>query len=271
VRADVREETIALSPLGEIVEEVVRVGVTPARAVLALARNLGAHTDTVVKDDRLIGGRALTTRAGQSRLREIRKKLAETGSDQDFIRDVAPILSGGLREHISPADGARRLHARLAIEVWTSVLRLGPERLEAAVASAAAMYPDLGSPAGKIFVQEVRRELARPTSGEALVVWLVRVAGPGQHGQSVVLSGSTVIGGAGAETVLVTDDPRLLPRHAQILIVGNDATIVPLDGAIQIDGEPLRAAAPLHDGHTVGVGDGLYVARLVRRHVARGR
>jgi hypothetical protein len=100
------------------------------------------------------------------------------------------------------------------------------------------------------------------------MLWLVRVAGPGQHGASVPLARNIVLGGPGADLVLVSDDPRLGARHARIVVEGNDVSIVPLDGVVELDGQPLRAQAPIHDGHTLGLGQGLYVVRIVRRWVA---
>jgi hypothetical protein len=244
--------------------EVVRVGAPPARAVLSLARTLGPGTEELAGADRRSPrDGVLGTRAGQARVREIRKLLAQSRPHEVFVREVAPILAGALREQAGPREGARRLRARLPIESWTAVLRLSPDALEAALAAS----PELGAGGGRTFVRDVQAELQRGPGGAALALWLVRVAGPGTPGETIVIGGSSVIGGAGAEVVLSTED-RIPDSAAQISIEGNDAALTPLEGKVQIDDEEVGPETPLYDGQTLSIGRGLYVVRLVRKDVA---
>jgi hypothetical protein len=257
--AEAEEEADAVTAAAT---EVVRVGAPPGRAVLALSRALGAQADELGSAERR--GRAdgvLGSRAGQARLRDIRKLLTASSPHDVFVREVAPILGGAMREQAPPREGARRLRARLPLESWTSVLRLSPEALDAALAGTT----ELAGQAGRGYVRSVQEELQRGPSA-ALSLWLVRVAGPGQPGEALVVGGSSVLGGPGADLSL--GDDRAAPSHAEISIVDNDATITPLDGKVEVDGEEATGPTVLGDGQTLGLGRGLYVVRIVRRDIA---
>jgi hypothetical protein len=251
------------------VAEVLRVGAPPARAVLALARKLAGRTDEVLNDPRLAseGMPALASRGGAARLRDLRRVIAAHPARETFLREVAPIACGAIRDQTPAREGARRLRARLSVEVWSTVLRLGAEGgLEQAVSAAAPTLPDLGSTTGRTYMREVQRELAVPPA-TPFVLWLVRVAGPGSAGQSITIRGTTTVGGPGSPTVVAEDDPQLLPNLAEILVEGNDATLTPLSGPVEIDGEAAQQGTPLHDAQTIALGGCLYVVRMVRRGV----
>jgi hypothetical protein len=251
-------EPVESDPATAAVTEVIRVGASPTRAVLSLSRALGAGALEVGGRGRAEG--LLGTRAGQARLREVRRLLG--GSPQDvFVREIGPILGGAMREQVPPREGARRLRARLPLESWTSLLRLSDADLDTALAST----PELAGQAGRGYVRSVAEDLQRPPSGATIALWLVRVAGPGQPGETFVISGSSVLGGRGGDVAL--SDDRMADNHAQLTIDGNDATITPLDGKVEIDGEEAGEAAPLYDGHTLSLGRSLYVVRIVRRDV----
>ena len=257
-------EPAETDPATATLAEVVRVGGSAPRSVLALARALGPKTDEVAGPEKR--GRAegvLGTRAGQARLREIRRLLAASDPREAFVREVAPILGGAMREQAPPREGARRLRARLSVESWTSVLRLSSDGLDACLAAT----PELAGQAGRGFVRSVQEELQRSPSGGALTLWLVRVAGPGQPGEAVVIGGTSVLGGAGADVSLGADD-RIDANHAEITIEGNDAAITPLDGKVEVDGDEATGTTPLADGQTLALGRSLFVVRLVRRDIA---
>jgi hypothetical protein len=175
---------------------------------------------------------------------------------------VAPILGGAMREQVPPREGARRLRARLPIEGWTSVLRLSSDALDACLQST----PELTGQAARGFVRSVAEELRRGPSGAAASIWLVRVSGPGQPGEALAVGESSVLGGAGAEVSL--SDDRVADQHAQISLDGNDTIITPLDGRVEVDGVEAEGPTPLYDGHTLAMGRGLYVVRIVRRDIA---
>jgi hypothetical protein len=264
-------ESLPADPRTEAAREVARVGASPARAVLALSRVLGPEAEAATEP----GDReeALGTRAGQNRLREIGRLLATNAPRPVFVHDLAPILAGTLREQAPAAEGARRLRARLPLEVWTALLRLPPEQTDGALNESG--LPELATPAARAFVREVQTHLRRPAPRPAVTLWLVRVSGPGTHGESLVLRGTAVLGGRGSETVLSAADDQLAKSHAQVTIDGNDAFIAPRDGAVHIDGTDVTAPTPLHDGQTVALGRSLYVVRMVRRGIVlpqeRGR
>jgi hypothetical protein len=94
----------------------------------------------------------------------------------------------------------------------------------------------------------------------------VRVAGPGQPGESIVVGGTSTLGGPGADIPL--GDDRAADNHAEISIEDNDVTIVPLDGKVEVDGEEATGPTPVGDGQTLALGRSLYVVRMVRRDVA---
>jgi hypothetical protein len=257
-------EPAEIDPVAAVATEVVRVGVSPARAVVALSRALGDRTEELAgPDKRSRQDGLLGTRAGQARMREIRKILASTAPREVFVREVAPILGGAMREQAPPREGARRLRARLPLESWTVVLRLSPDALDGALAAT----QELAGQAGRGYVRSVQEELQRGPSGAALSLWLVRVAGPGQPGEALIIGGTSVIGGHGADVALAADD-RIADQHAQISVEENDASITPLDGKVEIDGDEATGATPLHDGQTLAIGRSLYVVRIVRREVA---
>jgi hypothetical protein len=250
-------------PLTAVITEVVRVGASPGRSVLALSRALGPQAEELASGEKR--GRAegvLGSRAGQARLRDIRKLLAAGNPHETFVREVAPILGGAMREQAPPREGARRLRARLPVESWTSVLRLSPEALDACLAATT----ELAGQAGRGFVRSVQEELQRGPSGAPLALWLVRVAGPNQPGETIVVGGNTVLGGPGADLPL--GDDRAAANHAEISIEGNDVTITPLDGKVEVDGEEATGPTALGDGQTLALGRSLYVVRIVRRDVA---
>jgi hypothetical protein len=263
---DDEEESAPAETDGKVAaaREVVRVGVTPARAVLAFSRALGpdaeAATDSGDREE------ALGTRAGQTRLREIARLLATNSPRPVFVHDLAPILAGVLREQAPAAEGARRLRARLPLEVWTALLRLPPQEIDAALSESG--LPELAAANARSFLREVQAQLRRPAARPAVTLWLVRVAGPGAHGEALVLRGTAVLGGRDAQTVLSAADDHLARAHAEITVEGNDATITPRDGAVELDGAGLPGPAPLYDGQTLGLGRSLYVVRMVRRAVA---
>jgi len=91
------------------------------------------------------------------------------------------------------------------------------------------------------------------------------VAGPGQPGETLVVGGHSVLGGSGADISL--GDDRAAASHAEISIDDNDATITPLDGKVEVDGEEAAGSTVLGDGQTLALGRGLYVVRIVRRDV----
>jgi hypothetical protein len=250
-------------PSAAVLTEVVRVGASPGRAVLALSRALGPQTDEVVGADRRArADGVLASRAGQARLRDIRKLLTAGSARETFVREVATILGGAMREQAPPREGARRLRARLPVESWTSVLRLSPEALDDCLAATA----ELAGQAGRGFVRSVQEELQRGPSGAPITLWLVRVAGPGQQGETIVVGGNAVLGGSGADISL--GDDRMAASHAEVSIEANDATISPLEGKVEVDGQEVAGPTPLGDGQTVALGRGLYVVRMVRRDVA---
>jgi hypothetical protein len=227
---------------------------------VALSRALGSRADELAgerrgRQDGLLGGRA-----AQARLREIRRLLGGGSPREIFLREVGPILGGAMREQVPPREGARRLRARLSLESWTSLLRLGSDDLDGALVST----PELAGQAARGYVRSVIEDLQRPPSGAALASWLVRVAGPGQPGEALVVAGTSVLGRSG--DISLPDD-RAADRHAQITVDGNDVTIAPLDGKVEIDGQEATDVTPLCDGQTVALGRGLYVVRLVRRNV----
>jgi hypothetical protein len=250
-----------MDPAMQAASEVVRVGSAPARAVLALSRGLGGQIEALAGPEKR--GRqdgVLGTRAGQARLREVRRLLVASAAKETFVREVAPILGGAMREQAPPREGARRLRARLPIESWTSVLRLSTEALDECLASTT----ELAGQAGRGYVRSVQDELQRPPSG-ALSLWLVRVAGPGAVGEALIIPGSSVLGGQSADVNL--GDDRAADRHAEITLEGNDALIGPVDGKVEVDGDELEEAGPIADGQTVAMGRSLYVVRIVRRDV----
>jgi hypothetical protein len=180
---------------------------------------------------------------------------------------VGAIVCGALRDQTSAREGARRLRARLSVEAWTTLLRLGPEALDQAISAAATSLPDLGAAAARSYVRDVQRELARGPVA-ALAVWLVRVAGPGSAGQSIAVRSTSTVGGPGSPTVIADDDPQLLPNLAEIMVDGNDVILTPLSGPVELDGEEALSGSRLFDGQTLRLGACLYVVRLVRRDVA---
>jgi hypothetical protein len=247
---------------------MVRVGVPPPRALLALARRLGGRTDDVLADPRLVTAAdpALASRAGQTRLRELQRLVAGHPAEA-FARELAPIMCGALRDQATVQDAARRLRARAPVEAWTALLRLGPDALDRAVASAAKVLPDLATPRARGYVRDTRHELARAPVAP-LVIWLCRAAGPGAAGQSIAIRTTpATIGGPGSPTVIADDDPRLLPNVAEIVLDGNDALLTPLSGPVELDGERAQPGCPLLDAQTLGLGACHYVVRLVRRDV----
>jgi hypothetical protein len=248
-------------PLAAVVTEVVRAGASPARALLALSRALGPQAEELGGAERR-GDGVLGSRAGQARLREIRQLLSASNPRDIFVREVAPILGGAMREQAPPREGARRLRARLPVESWTTVLRLSPEALDACLASTT----ELAGQAGRGFVRSVQEELQRGPSGNSLTLWLVRVAGPGQPGEALVVGGPSVLG-AGADISL--DDAA--PNHAEISLDDNEAVISPLDGKVEVEGQEAAGPTPLADGQTLGLGRSLYVVRIVRRDIALER
>jgi hypothetical protein len=248
--------------------EVLRVGVPPARGVLALARHLAGRTDDVLAHPRLpTGDPALATRAGQSRLSDLRRLIASHGARDTFVREVGPILCGALRDHTSAREGAWRLRARLVLEAWTTLLRLGPAALDEAITAAATALPDLGPAAARAYVRDVQHELRRGPK-VPLAVWLVRVAGPGSAGQTIAIRNTTTVGGPGSPTVIADDDSQLLPNLAEIMIDGNDAILTPISGPVDLDGENAQSGTLLFDAQTLRLGACLYVVRIVRRDVA---
>jgi hypothetical protein len=254
------EEEEESDPLTEAMTEVVRAGGSPARAVLALARALGPRTEELA-DKRTRADGVLGTKAGQARLRELRKLLVASAPRETFLRDVAPILGGAMREQAPPREGARRLRARLPIEGWTTVLRLSPEEMDSCLAATT----ELAGQAARGFVRSVQEELQRSPSGGALTVWLVRVAGPGQPGETLVIGGNSVLGGPGADVPL--GDDRAAASHAEISLEDNDASISPLEGKVEVDGAEAAGPTPLHDGQTLALGRSLFVVRIVRRDI----
>jgi hypothetical protein len=260
--AEVRPEDIAA------VAEVLRVGATPPRAILALARRMGNRTDEVLVDPRLTsdGDPTLASRAGQGRLRDLRRLTTTHPARDTFLRELAPIVCGALRDQTPPREAARRLRARLPLEVWSALLRLGAEPLDQAITAAATALTDMGTPSARAYVRDVQRELGRAPVAP-LVVWLVRVAGPGAAGQAITIRATTTVGGPGSPTVISDDDPQLLPNLAEIMLDGNDAILTPLSGPVELDGEEAPPGSPLCDAQTLGLGACLYVVRLVRRDV----
>jgi hypothetical protein len=230
--------------------------------VVALARALGDRTEEVTAADKRARDGLLGTRAAQARLREIRKVLVANPPKELFVREIAPILGAAMREQAPPREGARRLRARLPLESWSAVLRLSGEGLDAALAAT----QELAGQAGRGYVRSVQEELQRGPAAAPLILWLARVAGPGQPGQALVIGGSSVIGGPGADVPL--GDDRAAEQHAEITIEGNDALITPLDGKVEIDGVEAAAATPLLDGQTLALGRSLFVVRIVRRDLA---
>jgi hypothetical protein len=252
-------------PATAVVAEVVRVGISPARAVLSLSRALGAQADDLAGSERRPRqDGVLGTRAGQARLREIRKLLAASPPREAFLREVAPILGGAMREQAPPREGARRLRARLPIESWTSVLRLSSDTLDAALAAS----PELTGQAARGYVRSVVEELQRGPSGAALCLWLVRAAGAGPPGEALIIHthGTSTLGSSG--DVALPGEDRVADSHAQIAIEDNDAILTPLDGRVDVDGAEVTGPTPLQDGQTLGLGRGVYVVRIVRRDVA---
>jgi hypothetical protein len=245
------------------------VGIPPARGVLALARRLAGRTDGVLAHPKLgsDGDPALATRAGQSRLRDLRKVVASHGARETFVREVGPILCGALRDHTPAREGAWRLRARLPLEAWTTLLRLGPDALDEAITATAAALPDLGASAARAYVRDVQHELGHGPK-TPLVVWLVRVAGPGAAGQTISIRSTTTVGGPGSPTVIADDDSQLLPNLAEIMLDGNDAIVTPISGPVELDGEDAQSGTLLFDAQTLRLGACLYVVRVVRRDVA---
>jgi hypothetical protein len=258
-RAPPSEPTETTDPDAAAINEVIRVGASPTRAVVALSRALGPRAEELAGDRRGRQDGLLGTRAAQARLREFRRMLSGSSPRELFAREVGPILGGAMREQVPPREAARRLRARLSLESWTSLLRLAPGDLDVALTST----PELAGQAGRGYVRSVIEDLQRPPTGTALSLWLVRVAGPGQPGEALVVAGTSVLGRSGDVPL-----PDAADSHAQIAIEGNDATIAPLDGKVEIDGAEATDVTPLSDGQTIAIGRGLYVVRMVRRDVA---
>lgn len=265
VAEEASEPPAEVDPLVRQLREVVRLGLRPNRAVLALSRALGPDAEELVGVDLRTLGREdplLATRAAQARVRDIKNVLGAERATAVFARDLAPILVGALRERSPAREAALRLKAKLPIESWSTLLRLSLAALEEVLPGAG---PELGTAEGRRYVEDVQAAL-RDAGGESpVVLWLVRVAGPDPAGETLVLRESAVLGGAQADVPLSASDGRLVARHAELVIEENDATIAPREGKVSLDGVEIRGATALADGQVLGVGQGLYVVRLVRR------
>jgi hypothetical protein len=248
------------------VHDLIRRGVSPARAAEELKRNypnavtvLAAADAEVLDDPRFPYFR---TRPGKKRLQELRDLLSKKAGPKDAVGNT---LAGTLAEVVegrTAADqGAAALAARLAVDEWTTFASMDLAELSSALREAARRFPVLGTPRARgvaVSVQDALR--ARGTTDAVLVGWLVRSGGAGRRGETLKLSdGASLVGSSPACTIRIAEDPGIAGQHLEIARQGDAFVVSPRQGGVRVEGAPIDGPRSLTDGETIEIGTSFFV------------
>jgi alkylhydroperoxidase/carboxymuconolactone decarboxylase family protein YurZ len=250
-------------PLHLLLEASLRLGLKPDRILVEILARHPERLGEVVAlepDDLPEGCRAARSLAGAPRLTELKalaSRVAAGQLDEELLRTVAAAAQTGA----APAEAARLLKTRASVDRWGAFMLLPPARL----AAAAAQVPR--SPAGvdgATYLAEVQRLLPAPAGAPVVVVWLVRVAGPGARGETLVVDRPACsLGGADADLVL-GDEAALGDARGEVRTTAGQVVLEEVDGEVEVDGRIVTAPTPLTDGALLRIGRCSFVVRLVR-------
>jgi hypothetical protein len=248
---------------------LIQRGVLADRAVVELSR---WHPDDVDEIEGLepakldpVRYRVLRSRAGASRLQEIKKVLRSSRDVPGDDDEVMTLIAQGLDSDAPVDEVSARIGARVPANRWALFARLGLKELADALRQAATVHPVLKTPRARTYALDLQDRLRRDSGGGGLAVaWLVRASGPGRRGQTLALAGErVVVGKASGSQLKVDEDPSVADRHLEISLEGGQFCIKPLDGRVLLDGQAVEAVRSLSDGATLEFGGGRYVFKCI--------
>jgi hypothetical protein len=210
--------------------------------------------------------RALRTRAGHARLREMQALLAHSDEQPTLDEEMAELLAAALSSKLPPAECARRLRARVSGDRFGALARATREDLEESLGQAAEDFPALGQPGALPFALAVQEALRKGDAAAPLVAigWLVRAAGPGRRGETLRIgTGRCRIGKSAACQLRLEGDDRIQPDHAEMSEQGGQFVIAPADGRVRVEGAEIAQPRALVDGEVIELGTGRYVFKSV--------
>jgi hypothetical protein len=258
-----------LDDLLQELQQIVRLGTPADEAVMDLSQRFPDSIDKLRTLD--LGKldparyRYLRTRAGQSRIKEIKKQLDSDDAEPVVGEEVAQILSGGMSKGQKASDVARQIRARVGDDKLAALSRAKSDNLRGSLARVAHNHAPLKASRAVDFAAEVQEAL-RSASGPPLAVgWFVRATGPGKRGQTVAIPvGRAITIGKSADCqVQIPDDQQLADKHAELRELDGEFLIRPLEGRVAVEEKELQAAQPLTDGVTVTLGGCRYVFKCV--------
>jgi hypothetical protein len=245
---------------GPWIDGALAVGLPIERAVVGLSRLLGPRTMAAISSR---SSPIARSRPGMARLGAI---AARAGSAEQTVRNkVLPLLAGVLRDRMAPRDAALLVRVRLDPSAWSALLRVSDAELTEALRTdpVAAQLP-----AAADQLRQVQSELRRIEPGVPVITWLVRVAGPGEHGELWSLGEGEILLGdpAGAVPIGVTD-PSITPRHARVIGRRGTYRVEPVEGRVELDGAPVTLPTRIHDGQALRLGATVLAVMQVRRGI----
>jgi hypothetical protein len=262
---------------------LIRRGTSPERAVEELSRAFDeAVTELVDLDPEVMNDPRFPyfrTRLGRQRMQEIRDLLVNKSAKVPHLAPaIAQVLATAVSDRTPPELAAETMSARAAVEECTAFAAMRLEQLVEALRSVTREHAVLGTPRARgvaVAIQDALR--LRGSSRRGIVVgWLVRSAGAGRRGETLRIGeGRTLLGVASECHIQIAGDPGVAPRHAEIRAENGDFIVVPVGGAISVEGTPVAGRHILSDGETLQVGKGLLVFKsatvgnLVNRPASR--
>jgi hypothetical protein len=129
---------------------------------------------------------------------------------------------------------------------------------------AGQQYPVLSTPRSRAAALAIQEALRSQPGVSLAIGWLVRASGPGRRGETIRVTGSRAVLGRGQSCeIRLEADAQVAEQHAAISETRGDFSIEPLQGPLNIEGEPVAARHPLGDGDTIEVGQSRYIWKCV--------
>jgi hypothetical protein len=252
-------------------QEMVRRKVSPERAIADLSRLHPEHvSDLGTLDlDSVDGARfgLLRSRAGRQRVRQIAEALLseETqgshGQPDKGRSGLASILAGALASDGNALDCVGQIRARLSERDWAPFARMSFTQLAAFLKDASEAHAALGSAKARAFTLDVQELLRRGDGHGAIrVAWLVRSAGPGLRGETLLVPTPRAVLGSRSDCEVQLASIGAAPRHLEIAESAGTFVVRPIDGgALRVEDTAVTGERPLVDGETLEIGKAQFV------------
>jgi len=217
------------------------------------------------------------TRAGRRRFEELQALLLHKATDESLLgADLAEVLSQSIAGQAPPDQVASSIAARVPEDQWGAFSRMGLDELARALRASGARHPVLASPRARgvaLEIQAALRSESLSSNSSLTVGWLVRAAGQGKRGETLLLpGGKAVLGRAPSCDVRMDADTQIAQQHAAISERRGSFYIEPMQGTIKVETKPVTGRQPLGDGDTIEIGQSRYVFKCVTSgNVAQSR